>query len=105
MKKKSTSEKEISNALNVLEKNNVSFYVIENNDLKDDWFYERLKDYKIKPTDENITKIRKIFIEMIASEASDCINDAIECLASRIESKKSYCVKDERKEDRKGRLD
>jgi len=78
-------EKQIKNALDVLEKHGVEIVTICNEELTMELYSDLWIKHKIEPTLENIEKVKRKAIDYLSCESVQCVQDAFENVAMKLE--------------------
>jgi hypothetical protein len=80
---KTKKEKEIQKALATLKRHNLSVFTYENKDFLEEWIFEYWEIKGLKPTKENLDRVREKAIEYICAESWDIMHEAIDWLATK----------------------
>ncbi|CAK0768433.1 hypothetical protein CCP3SC1AL1_4470004 [Gammaproteobacteria bacterium] len=83
--KTTTKKKQIQNALDVLTKHGVEIVTICDEELTMELYSDLWIKHKIEPTPENIEKVKLKAIDYLSCESVQCIQDAFENVAMKLE--------------------
>jgi hypothetical protein len=79
----SKRDKEIKRAIETLKKHSVSVFTLENKEFLEEWIFDEWQHHNLKPTQNNIIKVREKAIDYILSESWEIMQDAIGYVASK----------------------
>lgn len=80
---KTKKEKEIQKALATLKKHKLSVFTYENKEFLEEWIFEYWEANGLKPTKENLDRVREKAIDYLCSESWDIMLNAIDFVAMK----------------------